>query len=196
MRKFIVGLVGGLIALAGFAGSSSASATIDLIWANSGTATTSVLASDTGIVLRVIVTAGPGGVQGAGVSVDYSDLLGDAFVTSFANTPCTNPCTLPSTLGPAIDTGSRVEGVNSTSIPFLGIGTGLSNGQSFQLGTITFSGLGGVGGGFTLTSDYAGPSDGVLDLPGNTISAISTFNAATMNVAPVPEPGTLSLLGM
>jgi len=56
MQKFILGLVGGLIAIAGFAGSSSASATIDLIWANSGTATTSVLASDTGIVLQVIDT--------------------------------------------------------------------------------------------------------------------------------------------
>jgi len=197
MQKFILGLVGGLIAIAGFAGSSSASATIDLIWANSGTATTSVLASDTGIVLQVILTAGPGGSQGAGVSVDYANLLGEASVTGFANTPCVNPCSLPTTLGPANDTGSRVENINSAAIIFLGLGTGLTAaGQSHQLGTITFSGLGGAGGVFTLTSDANGPSDGVLDLAGNDITATSTFNAVTMNVAPVPEPGTLSLLGM
>jgi hypothetical protein len=196
MRKFILGLVGGLIAITGFAGSSSASATIDLIWANSGTATTSVLASDTGIVLQVILTAGPAGSTGAGVSVDYTNLLGEASVTGFASTPCVNPCSLPSTLGSTSDTGSRIENINSAAIIFAGFGTGLSAGESHQLGTITFAGLGGVGGALTLISDANGASDAILDLIGNDITAGSTFNTATMNVAPVPEPGTLSLLGM
>jgi len=197
MRKFILGLVGGLIAVAGFAGSSSASATIDLIWANSGTATTSVLTSDTGIVLQVIMTAGPGGSTGAGVSVAYTDVLGEASVTSFASTPSVGPASpLPSTLGATADTGSRVENINSAAIIFAGFGTGLAAGQSHQLGTITFSGLGGLGGAFTLSSDANGGTDNILDLIGNTITGTSTFNTASMNIAPVPEPGTLSLLGM
>jgi hypothetical protein len=198
MRKFILGLVGGLVAVAGFAGSSSASATIDLIWASSGTATTSVLASDTGIVLQVIITAGPLGSQGAGVSVAYADILGEASVTGFASTPSIgNGSPLPATLGTTTINGSRVENINSAAILIFSIGTGLTAaGQTHQLGTITFSGLGGAGGVFTLSSDASGISDGVLDLAGNDITGTTTFNTASMNVAPVPEPGTLSLLGM
>jgi len=192
MQKFIVGLVGGLVALAGFAGSSSASATIDLIWANSGTDTTSVLATDTGIVLTVILTAGSGGSQGAGISVDYSSLCAGCVFT-FASTPG-GP--LPLSLGTTVDTGSRIENVNSASFPPY-VGTGLTAaGQTHQLGTITFSSIGGLGGGFLILSDANGATDDVLDLNGNVITATTTFNTATINVAPVPEPGTLSLLGM
>jgi hypothetical protein len=194
MRKFILGLVGGLIAVAGFAGSSSASATIDLIWANSGTATTSVLTSDTGIVLQVILTAGLLGSTGAGVSVAYSDVLGEASVTGSASTP--SMPYLPSSLGTTIDTGTRIENINSAAIIFAGFGIGLTNGQSHMLGTITFSGLGGAGGSFTLSPDALGGTDNVLDLAGNIITGTTTFNTTTMNIAPVPEPGTLSLLGM
>lgn len=189
MRKFIVGLVGGLVALVGFAGSSSASATIDLIWANSGTATTSVLSSDTGIVLQVILTAGPLGSQGAGVSVDYSSLCVGC-VTTFQST-IGGP--LPLGLGSTTDTGSRIENVNSASFPPY-VGTGLAAGQSHQLGTITFSSIG--AGSFALLSDANGPTDDVLDINGNVITGTTTFNIASINVAPVPEPGTLSLLGM
>lgn len=190
MRKFIVGLVGGLVALVGFAGSSSASATIDLIWANSGTATTSVLSSDTGIVLRVILTAGAGGSQGAGVSVDYSSLCVGC-VTTFQST-VGGP--LPLGLGSTIDTGSRIENINSASFPPY-VGTGLTAaGQSHQLGTITFSSIG--AGSFALLSDANGPTDDVLNLVGGVITGTTTFNIASINVAPVPEPGTLSLLGM
>jgi hypothetical protein len=198
MRKFILGLVGGLIAVAGFAGSSSASATIDLIWANSGTATTSVLASDTGIVLQVIITAGAGGSQGAGVSVDYTDILGEAFVIAFASTPSVGALSpLPSIFPTTIDTGSRIENINSAALLFAGFGVGLTAaGQTHQLGTITFSGRGGAGGAFTLSSSANTGTDAILDLAGVTITGTSTFNTASMNIAPVPEPGTLSLLGM
>jgi hypothetical protein len=192
MRKYLVGLLGGLIAVAGFAGSSSASATIDLIWANSGTATTSVLATDTGIVLQVWLTAGAGGSQGAGVSVDYSLALADLTVTGFASTPG-GP--LPFPLGTTADTGSRVQNINSGALPPY-VGTGLTAaGQSWQLGTVTFSSIG-AGGVLSLSVDANGPTDGVLNLAGGDITGTTTFNGATMNVAPVPEPGTLSLLGM
>ena len=190
MRKFIVGLVGGLVALVGFAGSSSASATIDLIWANSGTATTSVLSSDTGVVLQVILTAGPNGSQGAGISVDYSSLGCVGCVASFTSIQA-GP--LPLGLGTTNDTGSRIENINAASFPPY-VGVGLAAGQSYQLGSIVFSSVG--AGAFALASDANGPTDDVLDLSGTVITGTSTFNVANMNVAPVPEPGTLSLLGM
>ena len=191
MRKLFVGSFCGLIALVGFAGTSGASATIDLLWAVSGTDTTSVLASDSNIVLEVWLTAGPNGSQGGGISVDYSLALAGLTVLGYASTPGGN---LPITLGVTSDTGSRVQNINSGALPPF-LGAGLANGESHMLGTITFdsTGLGGV---FTLTADANGPTDGVLDLGGNNISGTTTFNGATMNVAPVPEPGTLSLLGM
>jgi hypothetical protein len=191
MRKFIVGLVGGLVALVGFAGSSSASATIDLIWATSGTATTSVLASDTGIVLEVWITASTDGVQGGGMSVDYSTLCAGCVVASFTSMPGGE---LPIFLGSTIDTGSRIENFNAASFPPYS-GIGLLDGDSHQFGTITFLSIGAAGA-FSLTSDVDGPSDDILNLSSLVISGTSTFNVASINVAAVPEPGTLSLLGM
>lgn len=189
MRKFIVGLVAGLVALVGYAGSSSASATIDLIWATSGNATTSVLSSDTGIVLQVWLTAGAGGSQGGGVSVDYSSLC----VGCVATFTSTVGGSLPLLLGSTTDTGSRIENINSAAFPPY-VGTGLAAGESHQLGTITFSNIG--AGSFALQADVDGPTDDILNLSGGVISGTSTFNVGSINVAPVPEPGTLSLLGM
>jgi hypothetical protein len=194
MRKFIVGLVGGLIAVVGFAGSSSASATIDLIWATSGTSTTSALATDTGIVLQVWLTAGPGGSQGGSVSVEFTDLC-VACVTGFAS--ITDPVIFPGTLGVPALNGSRVEGLSAVQLPFVGLGTGLvANGDSAMIGMVTFASIGGVGGLFSLSSDANGATDGVLNLASEDITGATTFNTASINVAPVPEPGTLSLLGM
>jgi hypothetical protein len=192
MRKFIIGLVGSLIALGAFAGSASASATIDLIWSGSGNATTSVLSSDTGIVLEVWLVAGPNGSQGAGVSVDYSAICGASCVTAFASNPG-GP--LPFPLGTTVDTGSRVTNINAGSLPPY-VGTGLTAaGQSWMLGTVTFSSIA-AGAGLNILVTANDGTDDVLDLAGNVISGTTTFNVATINVAPVPEPGTLSLLGM
>jgi len=191
MRKLFVGSFCGLIALMGFAGSSSASATIDLLWAGTGTDTTTVLASDSNIVLEVWLTAGTNGSQGAGVSVDLNAALGGLTLVSYASAPGGN---LPIALGVTSDTGTRVQNINSGALPPF-VGAGLANGESHMLGTITFD-LTGLDGAFSLTSDAAGPTDGVLDLGGNNISGTTTFNTATINVNPVPEPGTLSLLGM
>jgi hypothetical protein len=191
MRKFFVGLLGGLVALAGFAGSAGATATIDLLWATSGTSTTSVLTSSTGIVLNVVLTVGVQGSRGAGVSVDYSTLVGDFSIAGFASTP---GVPLPLVFGATIDTLTRIENINSAAIP-PGLGSGLTvAGQSHILGTITFDSTG-LGGGFTLQSDALGPTDAVLDITGLVnLTPTTTFNSATITV--VPEPGTLSLLSL
>ena len=195
MRKFFIGLFGGLVALAGVAGSAGASATIDLLWATSGTNTTSVLASSTSIVLNVVITTGAGGTQGAGVSVDYSTMVADFTVTAFTANPGAGGDPLPFILTPPNDTGSRIETINAASFPPV-FGTGIAGaGVSYLLGTVTFSSTG-PGGSFGVVVDANAGADGVLDLAGGTITPTTTFNSATINVSPVPEPGTLSLLGM
>jgi hypothetical protein len=187
MRKFFIGWLGGLVALAGVAGSAGASATIDLIWENSGTSITSVLASSTSIVLNVVLTAGPAGSAGAGVSVDYTAALGNFTIFDYSANPG-GP--LPLSLFPPNDTGTRIETLTATAL----VG-GLGAGASWILGTVTFDSTG-PGGSFSVDVDGASLLDGVLDGVGLDITATSTFNSASINVAPVPEPGTLSLLGM
>ena len=196
MRKFLVGLVGGLCAFAGFAGSASASATIDLIWDVSGSPVTTVLATDTGIVLNVIITTGAGGTQGAGVSVDYTALFGNVSIAGFTANPTLGLDPLPIVLGAPVDTGTRVENINAASFPPF-VGTGIAPGPSatFLLGTVTFNSTG-PGGAYVVLSDALGITDGVLDFAGLDITSTTTFNGAGINVSPVPEPGTFSLLGL
>lgn len=84
------------------------------------------------ITLRMILTAGPNGSQGAAVSADYSAALGVLSVVAFASTP-DGP--LPLDLNANYDTGSRIESLDSGSIlpRFRTDGR-----QSHQLRTITF----------------------------------------------------------
>ena len=192
MWKFFAAAVGSGVALAAFAGAANASATIDLIWGATGTDTLSELPSST-IRLKVFLTAGPNGSLGAGVSVDYSEVLGVFVVTQFANK--LNLVNLPLTLMPAIDTGSRVENINSTSWPEQHWGIGLPAGASVRLGTITFMppqmGIG-LPASFEIRSDANAPTNGVLDLIGGEITATTTFNSAFVSL---PEPSALTALG-
>ena len=188
MRNFTVALVSGLVALAGFAGSASASATIDLIWAVNGTDTISgVQATSTDIVLNVVLAAGAADSLGASVSIDYSDLGLAGSVVTYSSTAFVLP--LPFNPGTASDTGTVILNINAgTFLP-----PSLLDGDSFLLGTITFS-LTGAPGSFELIPyiDILSGDD-VLDGGGNVISGTTTFNSS---FAVVPEPGTLSLLGM
>jgi hypothetical protein len=192
MRAFIVGLISGLVALAGFAGSANASATIDLFWNANGTDTISNVAASSSITLNVILTAGPNGSAGGGVSVDYSELVasGDFTVTAFSQPYELNP--LGDSLGITTDTGTQIRNINAVDdfnppAPF-----GLLAGQSYLMGTITFHNVTGVVGSFQVDSLLTG-TDGLSDGAWGNISGTSTYNSAT---AVVPEPGTLSLLGM
>jgi hypothetical protein len=194
MRKFFAAAVVSAVALVGFAGTASANATVDLIWATNGTSSIGPGVVDSSAeVLRVILTADERGSTGAGVSVDYSQVAG-LTVVSFLSTP-SFPA-LPASLGTTTDTGSRVDNVNSAASIFLGFGTGLTAaGQSHQLGTITFHKSVDVGNGtFEITVDVGGPTDNVLDLEGNVISPTTDFNSAFL--INVPEPGAIAMLVM
>jgi hypothetical protein len=192
MRKFFAVALGSAVALVGFAGAANASATIDLLWTSTGTPTVDItaLGSSSAITpLRVILTAGPNGSQGAGVSVDYGSVAGLS-VLGYMSTEGGN---LPILLGTTSDTGTRVQNINSGALPPF-VGAGLAEGESHQLGTVTFH-KGAVGNGtFEITVDANGPTDGVLDLAGNNISSTTTFNSAFL--VNVPEPGAISLLIM
>ncbi len=116
MRSTVFAAVGSAVALVGFAGAANASATIDLIWATSGRDTTSNVNVSSAITLQVILTAGPGGSVGAGVSVDYSAALAKLTVLGYASTPSVgNDSPLPLTLGTTINTGSRIENISATA---------------------------------------------------------------------------------
>ena len=188
MRKFFAVALGSAVALAGFAGAANANATIDLIWADGSTEIMGVDPSDT-ITLSVILTAGVEGSSGAGVSVDYIGALGKLSVIAFSST-AGGP--LPLTLGSTIDTGSRVENINSVALISLGLGTGLQDGESHQLGTVTFHKDVLVAGDFEIRVDANGATDAVLDFDGNEIQDTTTFNSAFL--INVPEPGALSML--
>ena len=175
--------VGSVVALVGFAGAANASATIDLIWADTGTNQISNVNSSSAITLQVILTAGPNGSVGAVVSVDYSAALATLTVLGYANTLS---AALPLGVVDTVDTGSRIESFNAASFPPF-LGSGLSAGQSHQLGTVTFHKGGIAEGTFVLQSDANGLTDGVLDLSGNLISDTTTFNSALLINGPEPD---------
>jgi hypothetical protein len=187
MRAFIVGLVSSLVALAGFAGSANASATIDLLWVGTGTNTITGVAVSSSITLNVVITAGANGSMGGGVSIDYTSMVGDYSVTSAVNL---NGGLLPGAFGAPIVTATQVQGIQAVAFP--PVPAGIAAGTSFIMGSVTFHSITGAPGPFTVTSLFTGP-DGLADGFGAPI--VPTFNSATVT-APVPEPGTLSLLGM
>jgi hypothetical protein len=180
--------MGSAVALVGFAGAANASATVDLIWADTGTNEISSVVVSDHIQLNVILTAGPNGAFGADVSVDYSEVLGLLAVVGYASTP-SGP-ELPVQLGAPYDTGDRIETINSTASPYAGIG--LPAGQSHQLGTVTFHNIALVDGVFEIWSDADGPTNGVGDLFYNNITDTTTFNSAFVFDGPPPPTPTVT----
>jgi hypothetical protein len=200
MRKFFAAAAGGVVALVGFAGVAHSSATIDLKWDDNDTNEI----DDSGpqkLQLNVILTAGPGGSEGGGVSVDFSDIEesieGSVLVVDL-DTPLNTPSegsdsVLPIELELPQIRESRVELINSVCFCDLGIGTGLEAGESHQLGYVTFNIAQLEIRTYEIWSDADGPSDGVLDGDGNEILPKTdiTFNSAILNI---PEPGGLASL--
>jgi len=215
MRKFFAVAMGSLVALAGFAGTANASATIDLVWIDIsttatsgaviclraakrncpelGTTISSVASSDT-IALLVKTEAGPKGLLGAAVSVDISE-MGAFSVSTFQSFTTTVPAFyFPQNLGVTSILGDYVDNVNSSAAPFANNGVGLPAGATAYLGTVTFHEDSLVNGTFDLEVGVFGGSDDVGNLDNENISAITTFGTAS--VVNVPEPGALSLLVM
>jgi hypothetical protein len=207
MRAFIVGLVSGFVALAGFAGSASASATVDLIWQSTGTSTISGVAVSDSITLDVMLTAGALGSNGGSVSIDYSAVAGILSVTSASNdvnggfgSPFWG---IPIAGAPTfLPLDGLVHHINYGSICG-GLGTCLGDPTLWgdppgpgvttaRIGTVTFNVDALPGGSLDILVGLFDGADGVGNAIGG--NANPSFNAGS--IAPVPEPGTLSLLGM
>jgi hypothetical protein len=183
MRKFLAAAAGIVVVLAGFAGAAHSSATIDLIWEDTGTNEI----DDSGpqeIQLNVILTAGPAGSEGASVTVDFSEIGASRLVERESDTPRNTPTrgkytVLPIEIESPRVIGTRVELINSVCFCDLDIGTGLEAGQSHQLGYVTFDITRILIGEYEIMAnvDLTG---GVLDGDGNEILPTTdiTFNSA------------------
>jgi hypothetical protein len=184
MRNFTVGLVSGLVALVGFAGSASAGATIDLLWAATSTNTITGVSASSNMVLNVVLTAGANGSTGGGVSVDYSALVGDFTVVSAVNLPA---APLTGSFGAPVITASQVQNIQAWAFPGP-TPAGIAPGASFLMGTITFHSITGAPGSFQIDSFFFG-TDGIGDGFFVDITGATTLNSAFVLV---PEPnGTL-----
>ncbi len=195
-------------AAVGFASGANASATVDLIWIDvsatnlmgnpvclmpanrnclpdprsydGGTAIRSVLVTDN-ITLGVILTAGPAGSIGAGVSVNYEDALPKLGVVDFRSLTTTQPFVyLPITVGLTTLQNPYIDNINAAAAPPLGNGIGLPPGASAYLGTVTFHKDVLVNGSSEIRVGVDGPggTDGILDGAGGNVSATTTFNSA------------------
>jgi hypothetical protein len=192
MRNFTIGFLCGLLALAGFASSATASATIDLIWTSSGNGSADLLSSGATDTLSVILTAGPNDSWGGGMTVDYTEVAPYMSVIGYTVTPFTMP--LPFNLGVTADSGLMVTNINAAG--GLGAGQTLFSGASFILGTVTFQRNAVPGAGaLTIFSTLTGTDHILNGIDGTVIDGTTTFNNATA-VTAIPEPGTISLLGM
>jgi hypothetical protein len=213
MRKFFAVALGSVVALAGFAGTANASATVDLIWITTGGGcfnqsrrdcpqigpTVSNVATSDLITMAVILTAGPAGSIGGGVTIDYSEMTPfyaiDAF-RSFTTDSSATPGVgrdfwLPLNLGNTTNSIPFIQNINSAAGPQAGAGLGMPPGGTAYLGTVRFHKVSLVNGTFEIPPILTG-SNQILDGVGNTISDTVTFRSAyTINV---PEPGALSLL--
>ena len=188
----------GVLALAGFAGTAHPSATIDLIWKDTGT---NEIGDDVDqeLQLNVILTAGPRGSEGAAVSVDFSEIGKYALVLLARREGNDNPTpdntpsvgrdsALPVEVDPPLIQGTRVEEINSVCVCQAGIGTGLEAGQSHQLGYVTFNTFPLSVGRYVIRSDADGQGDAVLDGDGKEILPKTeiTFNSAFLNIGIQP----------
>jgi hypothetical protein len=193
MRTGLIGLVSGVIALVGLSGTANASATVDLIWQITGTGTISGLSISDSITLDVVITAGVLGSNGGQVSIDYSAAAasGALSVTAYSNTMdgywFIDPNGAPTDPGDDI-----IHSINAGSICGI-IGSCLADGESQRIGTVTFNVDALTGGTIAIVAGLFSAGDAVGTANPPPLSANPSFNSG---FAVVPEPGTLSLLGM
>jgi hypothetical protein len=190
-------MVGGLIALLGLAGTANASATVDLIWQSTGTGTISGLAVSDSITMDVVITAGPDGSNGGSLSIDYSAVVGTLSVTGFSNQ--LDGFWFFSPGGPPTNNiiDETIYAINAGSFGCPGFtGSCLADTESRTIGTVTFQVDAVPVGSLEILVGLFDGTDGVGDALGGDAcpgGVGCTFNSG---FAVVPEPGTLSLLGM
>ena len=213
MRKFFAVAMGSVVALAGFASTANASATVDLIWIDKSDTTclrpirrdcprlgTTLgvdpeIATSDNVTLLVLLTAGPGGSIGGGVSVDYSSATATYTVNDFRSLTTIKPAYwLPLAVGTTTDQDPFVDNINAAASPPTSSGLGLPAGQSAYLGTVSFHKDLVVNGTFEITVGNNGPggTDGILDGGGADITGTTAFNSAYL--VNVPEPNSLFAL--
>jgi hypothetical protein len=222
MRKFFAVAVGSVVALVAFAGAANASATVDLIWIDvsatnamgnpiclqpanrncpadprspDGGVTINVLGVTEDITLGVILTAGPGGSVGGGVSVNYGDALPKLGVTAFRSLQTTKPLMyLPNEVSPPTNQSPFIDNINALALLSINSGIGLPPSQSAYLGTVTFHNDQPGPGIFEIAVGAFGPggTDGIGNLAHQNISSTTTFNSALVDT---PEPNALTALG-
>ncbi len=223
LTVFATAALSSAVALVGFAGMANASATVDLVWIDISSVDTAgnpiclkpakrncpVLGSElTGagvsdlITLGVLITAGPQRLLAAGVDVDYSGAQPKISVDSFQSFTTTRPFvyfpiqfTEPLPI-PNDSVDGLVQFFEAHAIlpPVGPLGIGLPPGASAYLGTVTFHKDSLINGTFDILVNTEGGASDIIDEFGDNISALSTFNSATL--INVPEPGALSLLVM
>jgi hypothetical protein len=151
----------------------------------------SVALSDN-ITLGVILTAGPNGSIGGGVSVNYGGALPKLGVVGFQSFATTLPLAyLPLNLGSTTNQSPYIDNINAASVPPLGLGIGLPPGASAYLGTVTFHEDALIDGSFEISvgTDGPGRTDDVLDGAGDVITPTTTFNSAYLVHVPDDQPG-------
>ena len=207
-------MITGAVALVGFAGTANASATVDLIWIDvtsvdsagepiclrpaerncptaprsDGQTISSAAIASANITLGVIITAGPLGSLGAGVSVGYGDAVPLLGVVDFQSLTTTLPLMyLPVHPGTTTNQSPFIDNINALAAPSIGLGIGLPPGQTAYLGTVSFHKDALVVGTFEIIvgTDGPGETDAILDGVGNNISSTTTFNSAFIFV---PHP--------
>ena len=222
MRDILAAAMGSAVALVGFAGEVDASATVDLIWIDvsatnaignpiclrpakrncspdprspDGGVTINVLGVTDDFTLGVILTAGPGGSIGGGVSVDYGDALPKIGVTASRSLETTQPFRYWPNMGnPPTDQPPFIDNISAYALPNIRFGLGLPPGQSAYLGTVTFHNAQPGSGAFEIAVGAFGPggTDGIANLAHQNISSTTTFNSALVDT---PEPNALTALG-
>ena len=212
MRTTQIGIAGVIASLLAFTGIAHASATIDLLWEDGTTDTLCGAPASSNITLNVVLTAGPNGSVGAGISVDYSDAAGKADLIDFGSSAGNS--VFPIYLGTTFDSDSGwvppsprywwqpgdsvsvVHNINGASIPAAGWGLGLSAGQSHLLGTLTFHKTKSAGGFEIIPLSFRDAdgegTDGVLDGDGNTVTDTTTFNSAYLVKSGIGKGGFLN----
>lgn len=149
---------------------------------------------DHAITLVAILTAGPDGSWGAGVSVNYGDALPQVSVLGFQSMTTTKPFVyLPLSSGTTTDQSPYIDHINALADPPAGFGLGLPAGGTAYLGTITFHKDLVAHGTYEIRvgTDGPGGADAVFDGFGDDISATTAFNSAFL----LPEPVAPTALG-